>query len=1134
MITFILIALMLALSFRLAALTIAQGDYYRDLSDNKRLKEVYITAPRGEIRDRYGRLLAGNKPSFTVQLLKDELNRLDIDKRNQAYLTLIRLLEEDGTSYVDEIPIQLNIFKFRTEEDYQVVLMDPIDKVLEIIIENNLVSDVLDSYYIHDDYSDHFKFISANKAIDALVDKGIDVPIYTVINDGEVQILFDSLIDIDRWRSSNGFDEAASPKDILMKYIDEDQTILRKMIDHSISRKLVYEILEEKELVENIYLEEVAINHQEAFLKQKRSLNKTFPDVTIESSAKEDFVNIVSKDIITKDILDDNEEDHIEDDGSFDENELINIIVEDSPLKNFLEKSIAQEEGEALLPGKTLIDMIKDKGVPIPIEVELGEDGVSVIYRYTGEEDIGDESLVNMLIEYGEEAQVLSDFITSDTMKYHIQAQLLKDGINPRISIANEFQYVDLNNLKTFYNANNIPEDSTNEDAFKIMRDNYEIDEDLSNYEARKVLIIHNQLRKQGYLAYTPINIAYGINNSTVAKIEESLVEIPGISVSVEPVRYYPEGTSAAHILGYLGKISQPNEIQKYVQELKYSPNTIIGKTGIEESYEEILNGTSGIRRVEVDSLGNTTDVIEEVKSIPGNNVYLSIDLKLQKVAEEALAHTLDQLSQGGSYTSQWGDYPFGIYNRKRRPYIANSGAVVAIDVKTGQVLASVSYPSYDPNLFATGITNTDWESLFPENEDDQLAPRPLYNIATQTAVQPGSVYKMVTALAGLEQGLNPNLRIQDMGRIDIGNSQFRCLIWTNSGRTHGFVNIYEAIRDSCNYYFYTLAMGYNQKTGANIGVKVSIEDIAETSKKLGLNNKTGIEINIPTEVSGGVPDPQTKLINTKALLKSYLNRNIDKYFKVDFEYDDEYKEETIEKIIDWLEFEDPLTRGEVIRRLDDLGIDPELRLQREGGGFEREGLADKIKYTYINFASWNITDTLNVTIGQGANAYTPIQMANYIATLSNGGYRHKLTLIDNIKNFNNSEIQYAHEVNPERIGLNDYENLEHVKAGMKLVAEGGTARRIFQNFPIDVGVKTGTAEKSGINPSTGDTYDDFAWFVGFAPYEDPEIAVAAVIFQGGSGGYAGPMVRDIMAEYLGLNNSNIDDSLPYDSFLTK
>lgn len=1125
--------MMLALSLRLATLTIAQGDYYRDLSDNKRMREVYVTAPRGEIRDRYGRLLASNKPSFTVQLLKDELNRLDGVKRNEAYLALIRMLEEDGVSYIDEIPVQLNVFKYKTESDYKKEIIDPIEKVIGLIIENDLVDEILASYYIHRGYNDHFRFITVNKAISAMENKDIELPIEVKILDGEVSIEFDSNKDVDRWKKANGFNLSASPLEVMNKYIEEDKTILRKMIDHSVSRKLTYDILLEHGLEDNIYLEGIAINHEEEYLKQKRALSKAFPSVTLETSAQEDFVNIVTNNIIIeeKSIEYYDEEFDVEEDVV--EVDSVNLNVKDSPLKNFLAKSIGLSEEEVLIPGQILIEMIEESGSSIPIEVKLGEDEVSVIYSYTGDRDIGDENLVDLLIKYGEESGVLADFITSDNMKYHIQAHLLNEGINPRISIANNFEYVEINNLKNFYTSNKIPEDSTNEEVFQLLKENYGIDKNLSNYEARKILIIHNQLKKQGYLAYNPINIAYGIKDSTVAKIEESLVDIPGVYISVEPVRYYPEGSSSAHILGYLGKISQANEIQKYVNELSYSPNALIGKTGIEESFESHLKGVNGKRTIEVDAFGNTTAVLDEVKSIPGNNLYLSIDSKLQKVAEESLAHTLDEISKGGSFKSEWGDYSYGIYNRKRRPFIANSGAVVVLDVKTGQVLASASYPSYDPNLFSTGISNVDWESLFPENEDDKLAPRPLYNIATQTAIQPGSVFKMVTGLTALEKGLDPKLKIQDMGRIDIGASMFRCLIWTNTGGTHGWENLYEALRDSCNYYFYTLAMGYNQKTGANIGVKINIEDIAEMSKKLGLNDRTGIEINIPREVSGGVPDPQRKLINTKALLKSYLNNNIEDYFYDDFVYDDKYKVEVIEEIISWLEHENPLTRGQVVNRLEDLGINAELRLPKANGRLD-EGLADRIKYTYINFAGWNITDTLNVTIGQGANAYTPIQMANYIATIANGGYRHKLSLIDNIKNYDNSQTLYAHEVNPERIELNDYKNLDHIKEGMKLVSESGTSRRAFQNFPITTGTKTGTAQVSGINPATEDGYDDFAWYVGFAPYDEPEIAIATILFQGGSGGNASPMVREIMAEYFGLNDLDVDDSLPYDTFITR
>jgi len=160
--------------------------------------------------------------------------------------------------------------------------------------------------------------------------------------------------------------------------------------------------------------------------------------------------------------------------------------------------------------------------------------------------------------------------------------------------------------------------------------------------------------------------------------------------------------------------------------------------------------------------------------------------------------------------------------------------------------------------------------------------------------------------------------------------------------------------------------------------------------------------------------------------------------------------------------------------------------------------------------------------------------MANYIATLSNGGYKHKVAAVNNIKSFDNSETIMKREVNPERIELNDYENLEHVKLGMKKVATEGTARSLFKDFPVTVAAKTGTAQNHVINPSTGDYYDDYAWFVAFAPYEDPEIAVAVVLFQGGSGGYAGPIAREIIAEYLGFNNMDKKEALPFEIELVR
>ncbi len=1064
---YFLVLIVTVLVFRLATLTIAQGDYYRDLSDNKRVKEVYTTAPRGEIRDRHGRLLAGNVPTFTVQLLKDELNFGDREIRNESLLQLVRLLETDGAEYVNDYPVELNYFKYSSTESYFTNEIGPMDKVVDLILSNGLLDEFITMEF-RKPYDEHFEISIFKRAQDVLSDKNPDV--YSL----------DGSIPEDRVK--------------LLELLDNNKVNTRKIVDHPVARLIAFELLTRNNLEEDVVLEDFVLVYDEDYLQQKVSLMSDYSFVTMDTSAEQDFIN----------------------------------LFREVSLYSFLSRVIVidEETKEYLVPGEILLEILGNNGENPPVQIRMNDEGTELLYSFVDTTGIEDQDPLEYLINFIDEKEILSTFVNDERIRYQAQTHLISSGVNPRISVSGEFEYVHINNRNNWYEANKIELGTPLADSFEAVRDSYSIDEKLSNYEAKSLLGLINQLSIQGYLAYQPINIAYGIKDETVAKIEERLSGMPGIDVSIEPVRVYPEGMTASHILGYIGKISQTTEIEKYIREEGYSPGTLIGKTGIEESYEIQLNGESGIRKVEVDVVGNTTNVIEEISPVPGDNIYLTIDLKLQKIAEDTMKQTLDELSKGGTYTSQWGDYPFGIHRRKGRPYVnANSGAVVVLDVKTGETLAMVSYPSFDPNLFSTGINNTDWLSLFPEDSENPLAPRPLYNIATQTAVQPGSTFKMVTGLTALEKGLNPLLRIRDMGYVTVGDKRFHCLLYTNTGGTHGYENFYEALRDSCNYYFYTLAMGRNQRTGQDIGVKIEIEEIVEMSKKFGLNDKTGIEINIPTEVSGGVPDPQRKIITTKYLLKQMLQRSMESYIIADREFSEEEVLEKIEEITSWTELEETLSRAEVVRRLYDMGIEPEMRLSGE-----REGLADKIKYTYLNQAGWNIADTLNVTIGQGQSAYTPIQMANYVATIANGGYLNKITLIESIRNYNNVSILYEHETQGELIEMNDYENLEHVKRGMQMVADDGTARRVFQNFPVQVGVKTGTAERSGINPSTGDTYDDFAWFVGFAPYDDPEIAVAAVLFQGGSGGYAAPMVRDIIAEYLGLNDTQQTDTLPIEN----
>ena len=1094
----IIATIMLILSFRLATLTIAQGDYYRDLADNKRLKEIYTIAPRGEIRDRYGRVLAENKLSFTVQLLKDELNRLNRDDRNETLLTVTRLLEEDGANYVDDFPIELNTFAYINEDLLLNQDKAPEDIVIDIIISNKLLSQILDTYYIHSDYGQHFKFITANRAINGLKDKGIEVPIIVELSGNQLVMKYDEKEDIDKWKEKYEINKAATPKQALLTLIDNDESIIRKIMDHPISRKLTYDILKARNLANNLKLRPYSFTYDDEYLETKKSLMNLFNNITLNSSAKDDFVEIVMQTSIY-DLLFRVEE------------------VEDN-----------RGNTQTIVPGQILIEMIEEKGLESPVEISINEDGL-VTYDYKDGNKEQDILPLDKLINFAKEKGILQEFITSDEIKNIAQKVVLENGYNPKISIS-RWEYTALVNKANWYEKFKIDEAYDAEQAFEHLREYYKIDDSLSSYEARGIMSLYDQLDKQGLRAYEPINIAYGIKDSTVAKLAEASMEMQGVQVDRVPIRYYPERETAAHVLGYLGKISQPSEVEKYVKQNDYSPNALIGKTGVEESFELQLKGKNGVQRVEVDSLGNKTNILDEEKPIPGNNLYLTIDLDLQKAAEEALEYGLEQLRKGGTFESKWGNYKFGTSRSKGRPYIhATSGAAVVLSVKTGEVLALANYPAYDPNLFATGISSSDWESLFPENEQDLLAPRPLYNIAIQSAIQPGSIFKMVTALAALEKGLNPNELIRDMGYVQLGNSRGpACWIWNFSRGTHGLVNLYDAIKDSCNYYFYSLAFGRNPRTGSPVGVQLDIEDIMEMSKKLGLNDKTGIEINIPSESSGIMPNPQGKLIANKNSLRNYLRTNIKSYIKEGLEFTDEEIEEKIEEIVSWME-EGDISREEVIRRLDEMGFEPEKALSGQ-----RAGLADIIKYDYINSAGWKISDTLNVTIGQGQNAYTPLQMANYIATIANGGYLNKVTLVDSIKSYDNSESLYERKVQQERIQLSNYENLEHIKIGMRKVVTEGSARSIFSNFPISVAAKTGTAQRDGINPVTKESYDEYAWFVAFAPYEEPEIAVAVLLFQGGSGIYAAPIAREIIAEYFGLNDTPEEEGLPFENGLAR
>ncbi|QEK12304.1 penicillin-binding protein [Crassaminicella thermophila] len=729
-------------------------------------------------------------------------------------------------------------------------------------------------------------------------------------------------------------------------------------------------------------------------------------------------------------------------------------------------------------------------------------------------------------------------------------------GVYPPISVKT-MKFIPQMKKKNFLKKYNLNEDLDAKDAFLALREKFKIPDYYSKEDARKILVIRHELKEQGYRQYQPVKIALNVSAKTVAAIEEKSMELPGVNIEVEPIRYYPNNNLASHIIGYLGKISD-SEKEKFTKELGYSSNDLIGKDGIERAYEKKLKGKDGAKYVEVDVYGRLVNVLREEKPEKGENVYLSIDAKLQKVAEEALEQALKQIQIGGTFKSKWGDYKY----REAFKH-ATSGAVVALDVNTGEVLALANYPSFNPNLFATGISSKDWKAVQDDNPRDPLSPVPLYNVATKTAVQPGSVFKMITGLAAIEQGLDPNRKLYDGGYIKLGGRTFGSWMWNEYKRSHGWVDLYKALEESVNYYFFDVSTGWDYYKNKPLNISMDVDKILEYAKKFGLGEPTGIEIN---ESAYGVPSPNKKMEVTKSLLRRKLKSNCKEYFKPEILSDKEALENEIEKIVNWIE-ENP-SRGKLINRVSKLGVKEE----------KVEALVDLVKFSYFNQAKWTKGDTFNLSIGQGQHAYTPLQVARYIATIANEGYNNKISIVKKIGNYEVSE--YNGEHNKERILLKNYKNLVHIKRGMEQVTQGdhGTARTIFKKFPVKVAAKTGTAQKSGkIQPkdeveylkkylkwiapymswhdvekkakeykhkykneglamrkaikelSHGkitdttldrykDDYDNFAWFVSFAPSDNPQIAVVSLIFQGGHGGYAAPVAREIIAEYLGLN----------------
>ena len=510
-----------------------------------------------------------------------------------------------------------------------------------------------------------------------------------------------------------------------------------------------------------------------------------------------------------------------------------------------------------------------------------------------------------------------------------------------------------------FIEKNDLTSGASGRQLLSELRELYHVDESLSEREARLIVGVRYELHSRD--SYT---FAEDVSTEVLSLITDGRYE--GVTIRTASARVYNTAL-AAHILGTIGPIWQEewssSEDTGYVgyADKGYSMNDLVGKDGVEKAFESYLRGTDGRRLITTDETGKITGELYTREPQPGGTVALTLDIDLQADVEAALAETISGMIDKDS-------------NER-------GGAAAVVSVGTGEVLALASYPTYDLSTF-----NEDYDELV---NDQRL---PMFNRATQGIYAPGSTFKMVTAVAALESGIiTPSSIIQDRGIYTYyKDPQPMCWIYSQTGSTHGRINVSQAITDSCNYFFY------------EVGRLTGIRTLDSYASQFGLGQSTGIEIG---DSSGVLASPE------------------------------------------WAESHDQ---------------------------------------------EWTDGQTITAAIGQSYNLFTPLQLANYVATLVGGGDHYQAHLLKNVKAYDNSRLLYMYDDKPmNTVEISD-STLSAVTRGMHELTVSGSVAYAFENCVVSAGAKTGSAQV-GTDIANG-------VFVAYAPYENPEIAVAIVIEKGGSG----------------------------------
>ncbi|MBU5592739.1 penicillin-binding protein [Clostridium sp. MSJ-4] len=684
----------------------------------------------------------------------------------------------------------------------------------------------------------------------------------------------------------------------------------------------------------------------------------------------------------------------------------------------------------------------------------------------------------------------------------------------------------------------------------------------------RKYILVKDAINMQKFSGFKPITLSSNIKRDSSFVFLQKLNDLPGVDVVVQPIREYPYKSLASAVIGYIGTIDGGQK-DKY-EERGYDVSTdLIGKSGIESAFEDRLKGSKGGNTVKVNKYGRKTEELFRLDPYPGQNIQLSIDKKLQYVAERALEDKMKYLQSNGHRES--------IDTRN-----ANRGAVIVQDVNTGKILSMVSAPSFDPNLMAVpGRMSNDLvkqyfapdlkefgenyiksrglkvsvDDIFPlvdknnpknTARDDRfdIYPKATYNYATMGAVPPGSTYKPITAAAGLEAGvIDPSTRILDQGVFnkheEFKNYTGACEIWTKSGGSHGNIDVKQALEVSCNYYFY--------EVGYRLYKEFGLDGLAQYSWKFGLGkdpksktkSTTGIEIAEDTRgqvynyesfknlVASMSAHPLVDILESGRSSRGHVFKPLPITKNEEDTKDLAEAKEVVKELVKEEILKD-YTSAEVSGLI--TNFKPKIKdaiknfiskLPEDKRDQYKESDIDSMIAAITAFIYYDkrgeVTtgaEVFNASIGQGMNSFTPLQLNNAIATLVNGGTRYRTTLIDRITDSNGEVVEETKPEVLENLNLKQT-TVDTIKEGMRKVDETGTANSVFQNFPISTGGKTGTAtyKENGEQEKVGRAA--YGVYVGFAPFDKPEIAVTIIIYDGGHGFFGADVVKAVYEEYF-------------------